>query len=317
MIDLRHVQAFVAVVEERSFTKAAERLHIGQSGLSQQIKKLERTIGGELLQRTSRSVDITELGRNLYQPAQDLLAAAAAFEIRCFDRPTKRVLTMAIAENGVNSIAVEALTSVRSSFADVDLEIRRVPLRDQHQAIGHGIECALVRPPFDGHLPSDVETTVVRLDPVVVVVPAGHDAANAESVEAADVETWERIPLSWTPTAWSDHHPLLHDDPAIVPPPLRFEAFREAYATVAISGRPCLMPSSFARTYNVAGAVAVPVSDIAPMPIELAVRTDVDDPLLARLVELLGDRAAEVDRLDELERAEQDSVDDASISWVG
>lgn len=288
MIDLRHVQAFVAVVEERSFTRAAERLHIGQSGLSQQIKKLERTVGAELLHRTSRTVDITELGRELYGPAQDLLAAAEAFESRWHDRPTKRVVSLAIAENGVNALAVEALTSVRGALADIDLEIRRLSLRDQHLAFAQDVECALLRPPFDGPLPAGVAHRAVRRDRVVVVVPVDDVEAELDPVSADEVAGWDRIPLSWTPVAWGDHHPLLHDDENTTPPTMRFEAFREAYATVAISGVPCVMPESFAQTYNVAGVSSRVIHDIDPMEIELAVRDDVDDPVLQHLVRAVG-----------------------------
>ncbi|MEM9039232.1 MAG: LysR family transcriptional regulator [Actinomycetota bacterium] len=288
MIDLRHVQAFVAVVEERSFTRAAERLHIGQSGLSQQIKKLERTVGAELLHRTSRTVDITELGRELYGPAQDLLAAAAAFESRWHDHPTKRILRLAIAENGVNSLAVDALTSVRGSLFDIDLEIRRLTLRDQHLAFAHDVECALLRPPFDGALPPGIAHRAVRRDRVVVVVPVDDVEAELDPVSAAEVATWERIPLSWTPVAWGDHHPLLHDDENTTPLTMRFEAFREAYATVAISGLPCVMPESFANTYNVAGVTSRVIHDIEPMSIDLAVRTGVADPVIKHLIGAVG-----------------------------
>jgi len=93
MLDIRQVQAFVSVVEERSFTRAAERLHIGQSGLSQQIKKLERNIGGDLFERSPQAVDITDLGRSLYPLAQDLLASAKSFERLAADRTGRPFLT--------------------------------------------------------------------------------------------------------------------------------------------------------------------------------------------------------------------------------
>ncbi|WP_158687833.1 LysR family transcriptional regulator, partial [Streptomyces sp. HCCB10043] len=50
-MSLRQMEYFVAVVEESSFTRAAERLHVTQPALSHQIKALERTVGGDLLER--------------------------------------------------------------------------------------------------------------------------------------------------------------------------------------------------------------------------------------------------------------------------
>ena len=288
VIDLRQVQAFVAVVEERSFTKAAGRLHIGQSGLSQQIKKLERALGGELFDRDSRTVDITPLGRDLYKPAQQLLAAAENFERSARPDSSKRTLTMAIAENGVNAIALEALSRVRDSFRDVDLEIRRVTLLDQHRALRDGVEAALTRPPFCEPLSSDFVGHVIRLDPVVVALHESDPAAHRASLTSDEVREMERVPLTWTPAPWGDLSDLLTADPnQPVPSNLVADTFRDAYATVSIHRVACVMPLSFAESYNVVDVKAVPISDIAPMRIELVVQRDSEDELIRRLAELL------------------------------
>lgn len=68
-MDLRHLKYFVAVVEEQSYTKAAERLFISQPPLSRQIKTLETNLGVQLFESGSRPIKTTEVGQFLYQHA--------------------------------------------------------------------------------------------------------------------------------------------------------------------------------------------------------------------------------------------------------
>lgn len=82
MPDLRQLRAFVAVAEELSFTRAAERLHLGQQAVSKSVSQLERELGVELLQRTTREVSLTAAGDALLASGREALRAAdAAFEV--------------------------------------------------------------------------------------------------------------------------------------------------------------------------------------------------------------------------------------------
>ncbi len=75
VMELRQLRYFVAVVEEANFTRAAERLHVAQPGVSAQIRQLERELGQELLDRTGRAVRPTEAGRAVLPYARAALAA--------------------------------------------------------------------------------------------------------------------------------------------------------------------------------------------------------------------------------------------------
>uniref|UniRef100_A0AAU3HP09 LysR family transcriptional regulator n=1 Tax=Streptomyces sp. NBC_01393 TaxID=2903851 RepID=A0AAU3HP09_9ACTN len=77
-MDLRQLEYFVAVAEERNFTRAAERVHISQSGVSAQIRQLERELGAELFDRSARTVTLTVAGVAALDHARAALAAAGA-----------------------------------------------------------------------------------------------------------------------------------------------------------------------------------------------------------------------------------------------
>jgi DNA-binding transcriptional LysR family regulator len=77
-MELRHLQYFVAIAEERSFTRASERLWVAQPGLSTQIRRLESELGVRLFERHSRGVDLTDAGELFLERARTALAAADA-----------------------------------------------------------------------------------------------------------------------------------------------------------------------------------------------------------------------------------------------
>jgi DNA-binding transcriptional LysR family regulator len=72
-MELRHLRYFCAVADEQSFTLAARRLHVSQSGVSGQVRDLENELGVSLLRRNQRSVSLTPEGAVFLREARDIL----------------------------------------------------------------------------------------------------------------------------------------------------------------------------------------------------------------------------------------------------
>src|ERR1700759_5637394 len=90
-MELRHLRYFVAIAEERSFTRPSERLWVAQPGLSTQIRRLESELGVRLFERHSRGVDLTAAGELFLERARTALAAADAARATGHDLEQGRV----------------------------------------------------------------------------------------------------------------------------------------------------------------------------------------------------------------------------------
>jgi DNA-binding transcriptional LysR family regulator len=100
--ELRQLRTFAAVVRQRSFTRAADDLHIAQQAVSQQIMALERSLGVTLLRRTPRRVELTTEGEVFLADCRRVLAAA--------DRAARRVQAVARGEAGTLRLAYTLTT---------------------------------------------------------------------------------------------------------------------------------------------------------------------------------------------------------------
>ncbi|HLH33957.1 MAG TPA: LysR substrate-binding domain-containing protein [Alloacidobacterium sp.] len=125
-IELRHLRYFVAVAEELHFGRAAQRLHMAQPPLSQQIRKLEEAVGHPLLLRTSRHVRLTAAGEELLKRAQQTLRKVAedVQSTRRIGRGEVGTLTVGFIASAMLTVLPRMLSEYRNRFPEVELRLR-------------------------------------------------------------------------------------------------------------------------------------------------------------------------------------------------
>lgn len=182
-MELRHVRYFVAVAEERSFTRAAERLCIAQSPLSQQIRKLEREIGVELFLRTTRTVRLTEAGSAFYERARLLLVSSeeAKEAARRAVRGEVGRLSLGFTGSATYELMPDLVRAFHDRFPDVELELHSEMLTPvQVEAIVEGrLSVGVLRPPVTT---KGLVVEVLREEPLVALLPIMHPAARTRSL---------------------------------------------------------------------------------------------------------------------------------------
>jgi DNA-binding transcriptional LysR family regulator len=189
-MELRHLRYFVAVAEELSFTRAAERLHIGQPPLSQQIQALEAEVGARLLERNKRRVLLTEAGRLFLADARRLLALA--------EQAKETAHRAHLGEAGELRVGFTFSTPFTPLFAKVVRRYRQAypgvllsfqemtTLRQLAKIEARELDVGFVRP-ASMQLPHKVALTKLRSDPLRLVLPLDSPLARQKSIAVKDL----------------------------------------------------------------------------------------------------------------------------------
>jgi DNA-binding transcriptional LysR family regulator len=187
--ELRLVRYWVAVAEERNITRAAERLHISQPALSAAIKQLEAQLGVALLDRSDRVLGVTPAGELLADEGRGLLASAerVAALVRDRDRSAVGRLRIGLTPTARYGLGPELL----AACADRAPGVMLYPAEDTTGALLRDVAAGRLdlavtfcapEPP-----PAGVELALVRDEPAVVHLPAGHPLAPREALSLGDL----------------------------------------------------------------------------------------------------------------------------------
>lgn len=294
-MELRHLRYFVAVAEMRHFGRAAERLHMAQPPLSQQIRQLEAELGVELLTRTTRRVDLTPAGADYLERARKILAAVDEAGEQASRIAAGRAgrLTIGCVGSATYSLLPVLARTLRAELPDVDFRFRGEMLSPEQAAALHdrSLDLALLRrlPEFDG-----LTVRELRVDPLLVAIPEGHRLAGRKRLKVRDLDGEGLIVHAGG--GRSVMSKVIHD--LIESTDTRIEVVLDVAETstlvtfVAAGLGLAIVPEPTA-TLKVPGIIYVPLAGTPGVDLVAASRTGDDNPVLARALEVLSDLVAE------------------------
>jgi DNA-binding transcriptional LysR family regulator len=198
-MELRTLAYFLAVAEEGSITKAAQRLHMSQPPLTVRLKGLEDELGVALFTRHGRGVELTTAGRVLVERARRVLVdvAGATEAVRAVGHGVTGRLTLASARTVAPVLLSDLLRGLHAEAPDVTVEVRDVTEevvldRVSHVEADAGLVVLGPRDTAAGETSAQyangdrgLETAVIAREPLVVVLPDGHPHATRERANLA------------------------------------------------------------------------------------------------------------------------------------
>ncbi|MEQ3552125.1 LysR substrate-binding domain-containing protein [Pseudonocardia nematodicida] len=293
---MRLLRYFVAVAETRHFGRAADRLHMAQSPLSQAIRQLESEVGATLFARTTRRVDLTPAGASLLADAYRILAGV--------EDARRRVEQVASGSDGVLTLGATDLAAYRLLPRLVRVAARELPgltLRflpglltpAQEDALDERrIDLAVLRPPV---LRTDLSVRTVAGERLVAVLPAEHPLAGRPSVSVAELRSEDFVAYG-APGSVVDSVATRACLEAGFLPRRRVEA-RETpivLTHIAAGAGVALLPDAV-RVLGSEGVAVVDLVEQLRVDLALAWRTGDDSTALVRLLRVLAEHAHELE----------------------
>jgi DNA-binding transcriptional LysR family regulator len=193
-MELRQLAYFVAVAEEANFTRAAERVHISQSGVSAQVRQLEHELGATLIDRSGRTATLTAAGSAALEHARAALAAAGALRQAVDDVNglVRGRLVVGMVTGCTITPLFDALAAFRRDHPGVEITV----IEDDSAALVARVrdgdaDMALVG--TAGAPPPDLEGLTIVSEGLVAAVPPDHPLAGRRRVSLADLGAYDVI----------------------------------------------------------------------------------------------------------------------------
>jgi LysR family transcriptional regulator, benzoate and cis,cis-muconate-responsive activator of ben and cat genes len=293
-VDLRQLRYFVAVAEELHFSRASARLNLAQSALSTQIRQLEAEIGGPLLVRSTRRVELTPAGEALLVDGRRILADADGALERCRALARGEAGSLVIGSLGPapGGVFAPLLARFGTLHPDVRVEVRALDFTELIDGVRERhADVAFLYLPLDE---PDLLVTPLLSEARIVVLPAGHRLAKRKQLSPADLdgEVFVKQPPP-VPDEWCDFWMLVDELGHRPPVSPHMGANLEEWLHLIGRGEGIdTAPAIISRYFSFPEVAFVPLVEAAPAVLVLASRRDDPDPLVDDFVELAREIAA-------------------------
>lgn len=289
-MNLRQLQYFVAVAEEQHFGRAAERLHISQPPLSQQIKALEEDLGLPLLNRTTRRVSLTPAGEALLGRARALLEdlELARREAVLIHRGEAGRAVMSFVGSATYAFLPRLVREVRRALPEVELviESERLSPEQEESLLAGRTDLAVLSMVAESRPSPLLERERLRRMPLVVALAGGHRLGRRKQIRVEELaeERFLLHPAQGQSVLHQKVRELCHQAGFI---PALAQEIRETVTAVSLAAAGvgvAILPDSV-RHLNITGAAYVPlVAEGAYIDQVLAWRRDDPSSLVQRIV---------------------------------
>lgn len=193
-MDIRQLSYFIAVAEERHFGRAAKRLHMAQPPLSQQIRQLEEQLGVQLLNRTTRRVDLTAAGEELLSRGRHIVNAMETLQADVYQvgQGAAGVLRVGFSGSSTYGIMPPIVRRVKQALPGLSLALRGEMLTPAMEAgLRDGtLDAALLRPPVSA---PEIEYRIVGREQLVVALPSFSALAAGRPVAVHELQDQDFI----------------------------------------------------------------------------------------------------------------------------
>ncbi|MFF7295565.1 LysR substrate-binding domain-containing protein [Streptomyces sp. NPDC008265] len=174
-MEIHQLRYFAAIVDEGTFTAAARRLHVSQSGISTQVAKLESELGQQLLDRSGRQIRLTAAGEAVLPLAKNALATVEAITHTAaeFAEAVRGRVRLGMIMGCSIPAFLDTVADVGRTHPGVEISLHEGPSDAlQAQTLSGSLDLALIG--YAGTVAAGLEASVVIDEPITAAVPAGH-----------------------------------------------------------------------------------------------------------------------------------------------